>query len=388
MSPVRVLLCPDSFSGTLTAVQAARAMAEGWRRRAPRDEITMAPLSEGCAGFVDVVEAALGGTSIGVTVSDPLGRDVPATVLMVDAGGVRTAYVEAAQAAGLHLLGAGERDPLITSSFGVGQLIDAALAEGASRVVVALGGTGTNDAGAGMLAALGVGRTRALASGGLALADLTPDDVDGLLEARLRFSGIELIAASQESIPLLGFGGCSATTSPEKGATVEGSQRLERALGTFVDVVESLLPIRPDLLTGLPRRLDRVRGAGAGGGLGYGLFALGAVAQSAVDLVMHAWGFDDLLSCHDLVVTGEGRLDARSLAAGAVVQVSRAAMEHAIPTIVLAGQVEVGRRETMAAGLSGTYAVADRPDKIAGAMADPVGTLEARAGRLAATWSV
>ena len=388
MNLVRVLLCPDSFTGTLTAVQAARAMAEGWRRRAPHDEITMAPLSEGGAGFVDVVEAAIGGTSIGVTVSDPLGREVPATVLMVEAGGVRTAYVEAAQAAGLHLLGAGERDPLVTSSFGVGQLLDAAVAEGASRIVVALGGTGTNDAGAGMLAALGVGRTQVLASGGVALSTLEAGDLEGLIEARARFAGIELIAASQESMPLLGFSGCSATTSPEKGATIEESQTLERALGRFVDVVEAMLPSRPDLLTGLPRRLDRLPSAGAGGGLGYGLFTLGAVAQSAVDLVMHAWGFDELLSRHDLVVTGEGRLDARSLASGAVTCVSAAAMAHAIPTIVLAGQVEVGRRETMAAGLSGTYAVADRPDQVVDAMADPVGTLEARAGRLAATWSI
>ncbi|MDO5698847.1 MAG: glycerate kinase [Dermatophilus congolensis] len=388
MSPVRVLLCPDSFTGTLTAVQAARAMAEGWRTRAPHDEITMAPLSEGCAGFVDVVEAALGGTTIGVTVSDPLGRDVPATVLMVEAGGVRTAYIEAAQAAGLHLLGAGERDPRFTSTYGVGQLIDAALVEGASRVVVALGGTGTNDGGAGMLAALRVGETQKLASGGLSLAGLDAGDLYGLTAARERFSEIELIAASQEQIPLLGFGGCSATTSPIKGADIETSQQLERALGVFVDTLEAVLPSRPDLLTGLPRRLERQPGAGAGGGLGYGLFALGAVAQSAVDIVMHAWDFDDLLSRHDLVVTGEGRLDARSLASGAVVEVSQAAMQHAIPTIVLAGQVEVGRRETMAAGLSGTYAIADRPEQIASAMADPVGTLEARAARLAATWSV
>lgn len=387
MNHVRVLLCPDSFTGTLTAVQAARAMAEGWRRRAPNDEITLAPLSEGGAGFVDVVEAAIGGTSIGVTVSDPLGREVPATVLAVEAGGVRTAYIEAAQAAGLHLLGAGERDPLVTSSFGVGQLLDAAVAEGAARIVVALGGTGTNDAGAGMLAALGVGHTQMLASGGLSLGGLQAGDLDGLVEARARFAGIELIAASQESMPLLGFGGCSATTSPEKGATIEESQTLERSLGRFVDVVEAMLPSRPDLLTGLPRRLDRLAGAGAGGGIGYGLFTLGAVAQSAVDLVMHAWGFDDLLARHDLVVTGEGRLDAQSLASGAITRVSAAAMAHAIPTIVLAGQVEVGRRETMAAGLSGTYALADRPDQVVDVMADPVGTLEARAGRLAATWS-
>ena len=385
---VRVLLCPDSFKGTLTAVQAAAAMAQGWRSRAPGDEITMAPLSEGAAGFVDVVEAALGGTTISVTVSDPLGRDTPGTVLMVEAGGVRTAYLEAAQAAGLHLLGAGERDPLVTSTYGVGQLIDAALAEGASRVVVALGGTGTNDGGAGMLAALGAGRTQALASGGLALGALLPDDLEGLSRVRERFADIELIAASQESIPLLGFGGCSATTSPEKGASVETSQMLERSLGNLVDVVEAVVPHRRDLLTGLPRRIDRMAGAGAGGGLGFGLFLLGGVPQAAVDIVMHAWNFDDLLSRHDLVVTGEGRLGIRSLSAGSVLGVSQAAMAHAIPTIVLAGQVEVGRRDTMSAGLSGAYAVAERDDEVGSAMADPVGTLEARAARLAATWSV
>ncbi len=384
---VRVLLAPDSFSGTLTAIQAAGAMAAGWSCRAPADVLTQAPLSEGGPGFVDVVEAAVGGTSIGVTVSDPLGRDVPAAVLLVDEGGVLTAYIEAAQAAGLHLLGAGERNPMVTSSYGVGQMMNAALGAGARRMVVALGGTGTNDGGAGLLAALGAGDTTALAAGGAALAALGTGQLDGLGSVIDSLAGVELIAASSEFMPLLGFTGCSAVTSPVKGASAAQSQILERALGRLVGVVEAILPARDDLLTGRPVRIDRLPGAGAGGGLGFALFALGGVHQSAVEAVMRAWEFDDLLVGNDLVVTGQGVLDARSLASGVVGSVAQAALAHAIPTVVLAGQLAVGRRDTMAAGISGAYAIADGGVQVDAAMADPVGTLEARAARLAATWS-
>ncbi len=384
---MRVLICPESFTGTLTAVQAAEAMAAGWNRGAPHDDLTLAPLSAGDTGFLSVIEAALRSITVATTVSDPLGRPVPAGVLLVDEGPSRTAYIEAAQAAGLHLLAADERRPLLTSSYGVGQLIDVALAEGADRIVVGLGGTATNDGGAGLLGALGAGDERALCRGGAGLATLQAGDLEGLDAVWQRLSRVELVAATEETLPLLGLKGTSAVGAPAKGADPQEAQLLESCLGHLTDVVAQVRPARTDLLTGLPQRPEREPGAGAGGGLGYALFLLGATRDSAVEVVQRAWGFDGLLQRHDLVLTGEGCFDWKSLRDSVAAGAARAAGSVGRPAVVLAGQVQVGRRETMAAGVAGAYAVAERPLDVATAMADPVGTLAARAERLARTWS-
>lgn len=384
---VHVLIAPDSFTGTLTAPQAAQAMASGWRRTAPDDLLTVMPLSDGGPGFIDVLADAIDAETIAVTVADPLGRDVPAAVLLCDADGRRTAYVESAQSAGLHLLSATERDPARTSTLGVGQMVSAAVAEGAERVVVGLGGTSTNDAGAGMLAALGMGEPSDLGQGGLALAGLDDDGLRGLADARDRFRDVELVIATDVDAPLLGFQGASAVYSPQKGASPELSQALERALSRFSEVAGRALPAEDDLLTGRPRRLDREAGAGAGGGLGYGLMLLGGRKVSGVDLVLEKVGFRDVVGAADLVVTGEGTFDWQSLQGKVVSGVALAALAVATPTVVLAGQARVGRREGMSLGISGCYAVADTPEQVVEAQADPVRTLTDRAARVATTWS-
>ena len=385
---MHVVIAPDSFAGTLTARQAAEAMAQGWRGTAPHDLLTLVPLSDGGPGFVDVLSGSLDGApTVVTTVADPLGRDVPATLLVVDGRAGRTAYVEAAQAAGLHLLAADERNPAVTSTWGVGQLVEAALAEGATRVVVGLGGTATNDGGAGLLAALGAGDPAALARGGLALAELTDDALAGLAQVRSRLAGTRLVVATDDDAPLLGLKGTSAVHSPRKGASPELSQALEGALGRFVDVVRRSAPHATDLLSGAPRRLDKAPGAGAGGGLGYTLFLLGATRGSGVGEVVEAVGLRDLLAAADLVLTGEGCFDWQSLQGSVVAGVAELALETATPSVLLAGQTMVGRREAMALGLSGTYAVADNPGEVEAAMADPVSTLAGRAARVAATWS-
>ncbi len=385
---MRVLICPQAFSGTLTAVQAAEAIASGWRKRAPSDDLTTAPLSAGGPGFLDVLGAALDGVTIGVTVSDPLGRDVPAAVLIVQRGGRRTAYLEAAQSIGLHHLAAHDRNPLVTSSYGVGQLISVALSEGVDRIVVSVGGGATNDGGAGLIAALGVGDQHALACGAGRLADLSDDALLGIHRLAARLREVELVVATEDGSPLLGLRGTSAEHAHRKGAAPHDISALESGLGRFTEVMRRALPPGKDLLSGLDRRIDREPGSGAGGGIGYAVMSLGGRRSSATELVLDAWGFADLLSATDLVITGEGRLDWRSLTGGTVYAVARAAAERGLPTVVLAGQVEVGRRETMALGVAGTYAVAERPAQVAAAMADPVGTLADRAARLAGTWSL
>jgi len=385
---VHVLIAPDCFTGTLTATQAAEAIAEGWRRSAPHDLLTLMPLSDGGPGFLDVLASArLEGTTVLATTTDPLGREVPAALLLVESEGRRTAYLESAQAAGLHLLGADERNPGVTSTYGVGLLLDAALREGAERIVVGLGGSGTNDGGAGMLAALGAGSAHDLARGGLALADLPDAALKGLEDVKDRFAAIELLAATDVDSPLLGLQGASAVFAPQKGASPALAQALEAALGRFTEVVQRTHQSSRDLLTGRPRRLDKEPGAGAAGGLGYGLMLLGGRRVSGVEEVLAAVGFDSVVSAADLVVTGEGRLDWQSLRGKVVAGVARAALEAATPTVVIAGQTMVGRREAMALGLSGTYAVAENPEQVEAAITDPVGTLAARAARVAATWS-
>ena len=386
---MRVLIAPEAFGSTLGPVQTAGAMATGWAEGAPHDELRLLPLSDGGPGFLDVVQRSVGGTTVATTVSDPLGREVPAAVLVVDDGpDRRTAYVEASQATGMHLLGADERDPGLTSTWGVGQLLEAALDEGATRIVVGVGGGSTNDAGAGMLAALGAGPAAALARGGLALADLADDALPGLPSVIERFAGVEVVLATDEGTPLLGLQGTSAIEAPRKGATPGQAQSLEGAVGRFTDVLSRALPAPPlDLLTGLPRRLDREPGAGAAGGLGYALLALGGRTTGAVAEVLRVTGFTVAAAGSDLVVTGTGRLDWTSVRGSVVSGVAEATLETARPTVVVAGECLVGRRETMSMGLAGCYAVADHPRDLEAMVADPVATLAARTARVARTWS-
>lgn len=384
---MHVVIAPDCFTGTLTATQAAEAIAAGWHDTAPLDRLTLLPLSDGGPGFLDVLAGSMEGDTVALTVSDPLGREVPAAILVVETAGERTAYIESAQATGLHLLAQDERNPALTSTWGVGQLLQAALAENPRRIVVGLGGSGTNDGGAGLLAALGAGPVEHLARGGSALATAPDDALTGLLAVREQLAGVDLVLATDVENPLLGFKGASAVFGPQKGATPEQAQELEGALGRFTEIVARTMPAPLDLLTGAPRRLEREAGAGAAGGLGYALLLLGGRRISGVDLVLDAVGFRDVVRDSDLVVTGEGTFDWQSLQGKVAAGVAVAALDAGLPSIVLAGQVLVGRRETMGLGISGTYAVAETPEQVDAALLDPVGTLRSRAARVARTWS-
>lgn len=364
MRRVRVLLAPDSFGGTLTAAEAAEALARGWRVARPDDDLVLQPLSDGGPGFLD----ALPGTRVTALVEDPLARPTLATYLLDGT----TAYVEAAQAAGLHLLEPEERDPGVTTSYGVGQLVAAAVEAGATRVVVGLGGTATNDGGAGLLAALGLGREDAqggrLEPGGLALARA----------ARLVGvpTEVELVAATDVDNPLLGPHGATAVFGPQKGASPEQVAHLEAALAHWADVVEAHLGVR----------VRDAPGAGAAGGLGFALLALGATRVSGLDVVARAVGLDELVAGTDLVVTGEGRLDGQSTRGKVVAGVARLAQEHAVPCVAVAGEVLLGRREAGAAGLADTYALVDHaPER---ARTDAAAVVSEVAQEVARRWSV
>ena len=360
---MRVLIAPDSFAGSLSAAQAAEAIAEGWRRAAPHDRLTLLPLSDGGPGFLDVLARALGGETVAVTVSDPLGRPVPAALLLVERDGRRTAYVETAQACGLHLLaGAASATPARTSSYGVGQLLAAALAEGATRLVVGLGGAGTNDGGAGMLAALGAGPAEQLARGGAALAGL-PDERAGRPGRGARAPA----GASSSCRDATWTWPCWASTAPARRTPrtrapppsrpsswrrrSAGSPRSCSAPGAA----------RSRTCSAGRAAADREPGAGAAGGLGFGLLLLGAHRVRRRRGGAAGRRLRDASSPpRDLVVTGEGCFDWQSLRGERGRRRRRPgarggrARRRRWPARSL-----VGRRETMALGIAGTYAVAE-----------------------------
>ncbi len=411
---MRVLVAPDCFTGTLTAPQAAAAIARGWALAAPGDTIEQCPLADGGPGFVTVLHQALGGQLGPVTVSGPWGDLVPATVLLVPDEGGPTAYVESAEAVGTALVPAERRDPTRTTSLGVGQLIRAAVAAGARRVVVGVGGTATNDGGAGLLAGLGGWEDDALRGGGGALGSVTRTDLAGLGALAHELAAVDLVAAVDVDVPLLGLHGASAGFAEQKGASPEQAQHLERSLGHFAHLAQEIASVDgPPRSRHLPLvaagdgahgpgdghghahtpggrgapRIAALPGAGAGGGIGFGLALLGARLVPGARVVADVVGLADRIAAVDLVVTGEGKFDWQSLRGKAASMVAEAALAAGVPTVVLAGQVEMGRREWASAGISGAYAVAESPAQIAAALADPVGSLEARAARLGKNWS-
>lgn len=370
---MRVLICPDKFAGTLPAPDVAAAVAEGWRERRPADELVQRPLADGGPGFVDVLHAALGGTKVAVATVDPLGRSARGEVLLTG----DACYVESAQACGLHLLAPGERDPKATTSYGLGLLISAAMETGAPRVIIGLGGSATNDGGAGMLAALGAAPVDvagyALPYGGAALSAAV--GLTGPPQVR----PVELIAATDVDNPLTGLHGASSVYGPQKGADRADVLLLDDALTHFAGVLVKELAA--------PAGLAQLPGGGAAGGIGAALLALGGRCESGIGLVSRAVGLDAELDAADLVITGEGSFDFQSLHGKLVSGVAAGARDRGLPCVVLAGRVDAGRREAAAAGVTDTYSLVEHFGDVARAMAEPAAGLRALAGRVAGQYS-
>ena len=369
---MRILVAPDKFAGTLTAVQAADAIAEGWRRQAPSDEVTTVPMADGGPGFLDVMHASLGGQLNAVTVRGPLGSATPAAFLAVG----DTAYIESAQACGLDLLPRQGSGPVAgitdgASTYGVGELVAAAIDAGATRVVVGLGGSGTNDGGAGLLAALGATSRPegALTAGSAGLAELSGVDVE---PARRRVVGVELVAATDVDNPLLGLRGATNVFGPQKGIARDRLVEVDGALTTFAHLADRSFADEP--------------GAGAAGGLGYALLLLGGRREPGFALVAQALRLAEQVEQADLVVTGEGKLDWQSMSGKVVSGLAMLAGEAMRPCVALAGDVQVGARELRANGIEAAYSLVDTvgTDR---AFAEPAGSLADMAARVARTWS-
>lgn len=369
MNDVKILIAPDKFAGTLTAPEAARAIAEGWQRCKPEDELTLAPMADGGPGFVDVMHEALGGDIFAATVRGPYDDDVPLSVLKVGS----SVYLESAQTCGLGVTA--RRDPLLASTYGVGQAIAIAVETGARRIVIGLGGSATNDAGAGMLAALGATADRPLDRGPAALAGITSCDISGVQE---QLAGIELVIATDVDLPLLGMFGATKMFGPQKGLADHEVITIDGVLDGFVVASCGSSPAQ--------RKVADAKGAGAAGGLGFALLMLGASRVSGIDLIAESAGLTDQATKHDLVITGEGMFDYSSRAGKVVYGVALAAGAAARPCIVLAGQVTVGARETRAMGIESAYSMVD----VVGAaesMTNAYASLAKLAERTARMWS-
>ncbi|HEX2134173.1 MAG TPA: glycerate kinase [Actinophytocola sp.] len=367
---MRVLIAPDCFGGTLTAPEAAEAIAAGWRSGAPDDELTLCPLADGGPGFVDVLHASLGGHLHHASVTGPRGAAVDAVWLEHDG----TAYLECAQACGLHLVPKGERDALSATTLGVGELIADALKANVHTIVVGLGGSATTDGGAGLFHALGAVPTgengEPLPLGGGVLVEAVR------LDGRVDLGGVTLVAASDVENPLLGKDGAARVFGPQKGADDLAVRRLERSLTRWADLLGEVAG----------RDVRDEPGAGAAGGLGAALIALGATVDSGAGLIRRLTGLDTALDTAQLVITGEGSFDFQSLRGKLVTRVAGAAAERGTPCVVLAGVVSVGRRRAAAAGVDHAYSVAEHVGSAEASLADPEGTLTALAKHVSAQW--
>ncbi|SFP52909.1 glycerate kinase [Geodermatophilus dictyosporus] len=352
---LRVLIAPSGFKESLGADEVADCIASGVRRAVPDALIHKAPVPDGGEGFAQALVRTVGGTLHDVTVTGPVGEPVAAHFgLLPGADGTGpTAVLEMAAAAGLRHVPRDRRDPLTTTTRGVGELIAAALDAGAARVLVGCGDSGTNDGGAGMAQALGVRLLdeagEEIGAGGGELARLTSIDLSGL-DPRIGTTPID-VACNWANV-LTGPRGVARVFGPQKGADEATVARLEEALERYADVIEADLGV--DVRT--------APGSGASGGLGAGLCALlGARLQPRFDVVTRYLDFDALLSRTDLVITAEGAIDRQSARGKVPAEVARRAALRDIPVLALSGTVGEGVQAALDAGLDAYTSILTRP---------------------------
>ncbi len=376
---LRILVAPDSFGGALDSVGVAQAIAGGWLRARPDDEVRQVPMADGGEGTLAAVLAALGGRAERRTTiaQDPMGRPVSADWLLLDEG--RSAFVEMAAASGLAHVAPGERIPAsarIASTRGTGEVVLAALDAGASRLVLGLGGSATTDGGSGMLVALGVrfldDRDAELAPGGAALGGLARIDA---LALDPRLASVEVLIASDVTNPLCGPTGAAATYGPQKGADDAAVAELDAALARYGAAIEAA--------TG--RSVAELPGSGAAGGTGAGLLGFtNALLRPGIEMVAEMVDLGGALAVADLVITGEGRADEQTLAGKAAMGVAQHAAKRGVPVVLLCGTLGPGAEALEASGLFElVQPIGDRPMTLAEAMADTERLLLNAAERLA-----
>ena len=348
---MKVVIAPQAYKGSISALRVAEAMGEGVRRVVADAETVLVPVADGGDGTLETLVESSGGEVRSSEVTGPLGERLKAGWGAMGDG--RTAVIEMARTSGLALVPIEDRDPLVATTYGLGEVIGHALDAGFRRFIVGIGGSATNDAGAGMAQALGVRLVdpegRDLALGGAALAELERIDLSGL-DARIAES--DLAVACDVSNPLTGPEGASAVYGPQKGATPEMVRQLDAALSHLAEVVRRDVGVE----------IETVPGAGAAGGLGGGMIGfLGGRLETGVDIVLRTVGLDERLEGADLVITGEGSLDYQTVYNKAPIGVARLAKARGIPVIVIAGSLGERYAEVFDHGIDAAVAITSGP---------------------------
>ncbi|PAY14898.1 glycerate kinase [Bacillus sp. 7705b] len=372
---MKIIIAPDSFKESLSALEAAHAIERGFKTVFPDAEYRKLPMADGGEGTVQSLIDATGGTITEQIVTGPLGEPVKAFFGIMGDG--KSAVIEMAAASGLHLVPAEKRNPLVTSTRGTGELIAAALDAGAEHLIIGIGGSATNDGGAGMVQALG-GRLLdesgyEIGPGGGALSQLSSIDVAGL-DPRLRNVKIEV--ACDVDNPLTGPRGASAVFGPQKGATPDMVRILDQNLSHFADVAE----------TTLETSFRETEGAGAAGGLGWSLLTfLHADLKRGIDIVLDAVQFESKVQDADLVITGEGRIDSQTVYGKTPIGVAKAAKAYDVPVIGLAGSVSRDSDAVYEHGMDTLFSIVPGAVPLADALEHAAENMERTARNIAAS---
>lgn len=372
---MKIVIAPDSFKESLSAPQVAAAIAQGWTAIYPEAECLLRPMADGGEGTVDALLAATGGERRECSVQGPLGTPVAAHWGLLADG---TAVIEMAAASGLHWVSPAQRNVLRACSYGTGELIVQALDAGARRIILGLGGSATNDGGSGLLRALGVrfldDQGQLLAPGGAALAQLAQIDVSGL-DARLQ--QVQVQVAADVDNPLCGPRGASAVFGPQKGASAAEVEQLDAALARYAQIMARTLG----------EDHAQVPGVGAAGGLGFAARAvLKAGFRPGIEVVAELSGLAEAVQGADLVITGEGRLDAQTLHGKTPLGVARIAAAAGVPVIALAGSLGEGYQRLYDEGIAAAFSLTPGPVSLEQACAEATDLLRNRATDIARLW--
>ncbi|MBY0200546.1 glycerate kinase [Priestia megaterium] len=344
---MKIVIAPDSFKESLTALHVCEALEKGIKTHFPNAEISKVPMADGGEGTVQSLVDATGGQIIQAKVTGPLGKEVEAFYGILGDG--KTAVIEMAAASGLHQVPMDERNPLITTTRGTGELILKALDQNVKHIIIGIGGSATNDGGAGMAKALGAKLINTngaeIKEGGGSLNQLAAID---LTNFDSRLAEVKVEVACDVDNPLTGATGASAVFGPQKGATPDMVKQLDRNLAHYAAVIEKEMDIH----------IQNVPGAGAAGGLGGGLLAfLSAELKPGVDIVIEATQLESYIKNADLVITGEGRIDGQTIYGKTPIGVAKTAKKHSVPVIAIAGSIGAGSEAVYEHGISALFSV-------------------------------
>ncbi|EHI9240086.1 glycerate kinase [Vibrio vulnificus] len=373
---MKIVIAPDSYKESLTAMDVAIAIEKGFKQVLPDAQYVKLPMADGGEGTVQSMVDATGGTIIEHTVSGPLGQPVCGFFGLLGEG--KTAVIEMAAASGLHLVTPDQRNPLITTTFGTGELIKAALDHGVEHIIVGIGGSATNDGGIGMAQALGIKlldvQGNALGYGGGELAKLATIDCSQLDP---RLAQVRLEVACDVDNPLCGTKGASAVFGPQKGATPEMVKILDENLAHYAAIIKQQLGAD----------VRDMAGAGAAGGMGAALLGLlNAELRPGIEIVMDAVRLDEIVADADLVITGEGRIDSQTIHGKTPIGVARTAKKHGLPVIGIAGCLSADCGVVHEHGLDAVFAVVNRSVDLPTALAEAAENVELTARNVAAAF--